>query len=148
MFETYDDAEVTLPKLIDKDDSRQWAYVYHRLHSPWFHVVCQPADPELDFSSRIFFLPNIGDLLALASDTSAEIVEVSVVTPRRINGTDSWRMDRLVQVRVGWISVHEMKMRAFVYALRDGRELVDGSELAGNSELLNTEVLWPLQAAG
>ncbi|MEW8508780.1 MAG: hypothetical protein AB2598_18980 [Candidatus Thiodiazotropha sp.] len=145
MFETYDDAEVTLPKLIDKDDSRHWAYVYRRVHTPWFHVICRPADPKTDFSSRIFFFPNIGDLLALAGDTSAEIIEVSVVTPRRINGTDSWRMDRLQQIRVGWQSVRGIRMRSFFYALSDGRVLIDSSELVEHPELVDTEVLWPLQ---
>ncbi|MEW8203277.1 MAG: hypothetical protein AB2697_08580 [Candidatus Thiodiazotropha endolucinida] len=144
MFETFDDAEVTMPKLFGDNDSRQWAYVYRRLHSAWFHVVCQPVDPELRYAPRIFFLPNVNDLVALAGDPSAQIVEASVVTPKHLNGSGAWRMDGLKQVLVGWQEVGEEALEVLIYTLQDGQQLIDASSELCDSHIHDPQILWPL----
>ncbi|MCU7858577.1 MAG: hypothetical protein KZQ86_01830 [Candidatus Thiodiazotropha sp. (ex Lucinoma kastoroae)] len=144
MFETFDDAEVTQPKLFGENDSRQWAYVYRRLHNTWFHVVCQPVDPELHYAPRIFFMPNVNDLVALAGDPSAQIVEASVVTPERLNGSGAWQMDGLKQVLVGWQEVKGNALRVLIYTLQDGRRLIDASPEVRDSHIRDPEILWPL----
>ncbi|MES9829159.1 MAG: hypothetical protein ABW201_12890 [Candidatus Thiodiazotropha sp.] len=95
---------------------------------------------------RVFFLPKVNDLMALTNDTSVEIVEVSVVTPHWLNGSENWRMDRLSQVREGRQMVSGNTLRAFIYALLDGRELVDGSRAADDQHIHDIQVLWPSKA--
>jgi len=121
MFETTEAAELPISEIMASFGSRAWEYVQLRLNMPWFYVNCRVSYLDGPQLNEMMLLSTPDKLCELKKSTALEILEVYLVTPGTLNGTNYWQMEQLVQV---WQAddPQDCSIPAFVYVLRDGKQ--------------------------
>jgi hypothetical protein len=105
MFNTKEDFKSPLSALMAVDGYTSWRAAELALDVPWFMVVfLQPVptghDEPLIRSRTMMFahIEDVENLIGMHAKGQVEIVSVLVVTPRHINGSQSWKMEPLKAV--------------------------------------------------
>lgn len=96
MFRTMREAELMHGLIRPASGLQFWSLVELETVWPWFHVETMDCSGN-SLHTGIVLAPNVEllrDLVAGGSKTSW-VRQVQVVTPRSVNGTDSWKMEIL-----------------------------------------------------
>lgn len=140
MFITYKPAEIFLSAYLGDGSTQYWQYVEQTTHCPWFYVrVGRQQDGEA--LTSMVMLPSISALEQLLSGQGAAtwVLDVQLVSPAYLNGSDGWKMERLLEVRE---TVDDMSEEAaYVYSLEGGHIY---SEIVGSStsDLKNPRIIF------
>ncbi|MFL6624679.1 MAG: hypothetical protein ACJ8NR_18970 [Sulfurifustis sp.] len=131
MFETSTHAEIQIHEAFQAYGERAWAYVYRRLHLPWFHLRYLPPPEAGDGDVRLWqlvFLDDVEHLAQLQKAEGIEIDEVQVVLPGHLTGKGNWVMEPIEEIWVGnesAVSQHTVT----VYVLRNGERYNDSGSM-------------------
>lgn len=140
MFETFESAEIFLPKELSPNGERLWSYAQISIHAPWFYV-----EYEIDYGDwkpkSILLLNTLDQLEELSSRPDIKITQAHVVTPGYVNNSNDWHMDRLRQVLRATRKIKGNEMAVTIYVLSDGRKFSD-SPINEKSKLTNQEIIF------
>lgn len=125
MFQTDVASEVQIPVALNLDGEKSWWYVKKRLHMCWFHVICEMTYADGCTSHEIFFLDQIDHLSDLNNNAQYRIVEVELVSPAHMNGSDYWNMEPLLEIQEGIVRKADSQYHVHTYILKDGRRYID-----------------------
>jgi hypothetical protein len=125
MFETYNQAEIPIPKELSLNGERLWHYVQLHIHFPWLYV--EYAIDHEDYKSKsILFLTTNDQLQELVDRSDIEITQVHVVTPGYVNKTSVWQMDQLKKVMTASITKDRQREPVTIYVLCNDQEIIYG----------------------
>lgn len=119
MFITHKQAAIHLGAYLGDDSTQYWQYVEQTTHCPWFYVKIGRRHGSETLASMVL-LPSISALEQLLDEQGAEIwlLDVQLVSPAYLNGSEGWKMERLLEVRE---TLDDMSVRtAYVYSLEGG----------------------------
>ncbi|VVN69557.1 hypothetical protein PS834_00323 [Pseudomonas fluorescens] len=140
MFITHKPAEIFLGAYLGDDSTQYWQYVEQTTQCPWFYVrVGREQDSEA--LTSMVMLPSISALEQLLNEHGAGIwvLDVQLVSPTYLNGSDQWKMERLLEVRV---TVDDLsKEAAYVYSLEGGHIYTEALG-ASTSDLQNLRIIF------
>lgn len=100
MFITHKNAEISLGAYLGDDSTQYWQCVEQTTHCPWFYVKVGRQQGSEVLASMVL-IPSISALEQLLSEQGPDIwlIDVQLVSPAYLNGSDGWRMERLLEVR-------------------------------------------------
>jgi hypothetical protein len=135
LFETLDRAEIDIPDALKDPGNRAWAYVFRRIHMPWFHVVFGVPSDMGGLQAQILFLTGVDQLVQLTEQRHGRILEVQMVLPRHASRAGRWTMVPLIEA---WMATEpEVPQSAYVYVLANGRRYVESGLDTDESELVD-----------
>ncbi|OIQ74574.1 hypothetical protein GALL_437710 [mine drainage metagenome] len=142
MFETYDSAEIPIPKGLSLPGARLWSYATQQLHIPWFYVQYRVTTAEYSLSS-MFLFGRHEQLLELMGNPDIEVTQVYIVTPEHLNKSGHWQMDILKEISIGFRYTEHYEDAINIFTLDDGRKYYypDYSE---SEKLEKVEVLFSI----
>lgn len=129
----------TPPKLIF-DDVKLYDSIELETFTPWF--MCQVTEYDEIFKcsfGNMKFISNIEALIDL--NTSNKIDEIYLVSPARLNKSETWRSDLLQSVLTTSASNDDDHCRIFKYVLMSGESFIDPPEAQLINESINFEEL-------
>lgn len=114
MFTTYRHAEIPFEPVFG-DHYQMWQFVEHSQHRPWFYVTLREVRDGIPWDTMLM-IPNEEAFEALLEEQSPDmqIASVALVIPARLNGTDCWSIEQLMElVRIhgqeNQVSGHEFR---------------------------------------
>ena len=115
MFVTYSKAEVPIGVLAGHSGVHHWRYAELSFSGVWFYVSIGYVRSNQPGRSTLL-LSGLGEFEQLLSDRGPDLwlEEVMIVSPSEINGTDSWKMDRLMTLE----EVDEKSSGQLIYIYR------------------------------
>lgn len=119
MFITHKQAEIFLSAYLGDDVTQYWQYVEQTTHCPWFYVKVGRQQGTEALTSMVL-IPSISALEQLLNEQGADIwlLDVQLVSPAYLNGSNEWKMERLLEVRE---TVDDISSgAAYVYSLEGG----------------------------
>jgi hypothetical protein len=119
MFITHKPAEIFLGAYLGDDSTQYWQYVEQTTHCPWFYVKVGRQQGSETLTSMVL-IPSISALEQLLNEQGADIrlSDVQLVSPGYLNGSDGWKMERLLELRE---TVDDIRAGAvYVYSLEGG----------------------------
>lgn len=140
MFITHKQAEIFLDAYLGDDSTQYWQYVEQTTHCPWFYVKVGRRQGSEALTSMVM-LPCISALEQLINEQGADIwvLDVQLVSPTYLNGSDGWKMERLLEVRE---TVDDLsKEAAYVYSLEGGHIYIEALG-ASTSDLQNLRIIF------
>ncbi|MEB2623779.1 hypothetical protein [Pseudomonas sp. YuFO8] len=140
MFISYNDAEVPIGQLCGDSSIRHWRYVELALNDPWFHVsIAFNRKGKVGHSNLL--LATLREFEQLLSDCDDDLwlEQVLVVTPRDINGSERWQMDRLMQLTEA-IDQQDSQF-VYTYTLDNGSSFVIG-ECSAPQDTCNIRIVY------
>ncbi|MBC3475621.1 hypothetical protein [Pseudomonas taiwanensis] len=116
MFETNDQARLQ-PSIyfVPEEGTHRWAYISQTSNHEWFYVTYETTDDEEVVSLQQLMVPIAPYLLGLATRDAPDafIRSIQLVSPPWMNGSGSWLMEDLKEIRsVG---------PKYLYELSDGK---------------------------
>ncbi|UIN53876.1 hypothetical protein [Pseudomonas kribbensis] len=140
MFITHKPAEIFLSAYLGDGTTQYWQYVEQTNHCPWFYVsVGRQQDAEA--LTSMVMLPSISAFEKLLNEQGADIwlLDAQLVSPAYLNGSDGWKMERLLEVRetVGDTS----EEAAYVYSL-EGGHIYTETLGSSTSDLQNPRIIF------
>lgn len=136
MFETVDNAEVSIPAELKDFDERAWWYVTYRLHMRWFHVTCE-FNYKDGQATHMLFLTQLEHLLDIEKEKSIKILQIDLVTPGHMNDGERWQMEPLSEIWIGYEPDTEHRQEAQIYVVADGSHYIDSALETNEEELLD-----------
>lgn len=119
MFQTFDHAKISLP--FSNPDENAWAYLELMVNSYFFFADCIITEDAIGISTS-YILSNPRQLTELSTNQNVSIRGVYVVSPPHMNSTESWKMDRVIQVSSGLTIEDNYKMNIEIYELNNGEK--------------------------
>lgn len=115
MFETNDQARLQ-PSIyfVPEEGTHQWAYISQTQNNEWFYVTHETVDEDVVCRQQLM-IPIAPYVLALATRDAPEafIRSIQLVSPPWLNGSDTWLMEEVKEIRlIG---------PKYIYELTDGR---------------------------
>jgi len=140
MFITHKPAEIFLDAHLGDDSTQCWQYVEQTTHCPWFYVKVGRRQGSEALTSMVM-LPSISALEQLLNEQGADIwvLDVQLVSPTYLNGSDGWKMERLLEVRETMDDLS--KEAAYVYTLEGGHIYTEALG-ASTSDLQNPRIIF------
>ena len=132
MFETVDSAEAKMPSIFLPNGKRIWSNVSLSMHIQWFYVIYKTEYEDNTELQNVIFLTRDEQIVEMLSLEKCEILEVYLVSPNYINGSDCWKMEKIKEIWEAKLK-NDVDTRGRIYVLEDGREYMH-SYLTMNSE--------------
>ncbi len=114
---------------VDRDTRILWRVVHRSHHDPFFNVVFSTTGEKGKQSLALVEGPE--DLIALGGQKGTTILEVGLITPGYINGSDHWMMGPLREI---W-GTDDEENASLVYVLMDGTRYSSRSDKRASTEL-------------
>ena len=145
MFETDSIEEIFMPAMALDENLRQWESVNLTLQSQWFYVVYRtiPKNPEKLLNFK--FLSTTEQVASLSLIYSYQIVDVYLGSPGYINGSDSWKMEKLKEIWKASLK-NNNDPRGRIYVLDDGREYVHSYTTMESSDFTKKELIFEIKS--
>lgn len=143
MFETIDSAKVEMPSIFLPNGKRIWSNVSLSMHIQWFYVMYKTEyedDPEL---KNIIFLTTAEQVAEMSSLEKCQIVEIYLVSPGHINGSDSWKMEKVKEIWKATLK-DESDTRARIYILEDEREYTHSYLTMDKTQFTKSELIFQM----
>ncbi|PMX03144.1 hypothetical protein C1X59_05860 [Pseudomonas sp. FW215-R2] len=145
MFITYKPAEIFLGAYLGDDSTQYWQYVEQTTHCPWFYVRVGRQQGSEALTSMVM-LPCISALEQLLTEQGADIwlLDVQLISPAYLNGSDGWKMERLLELRE---TMDDMSAgAAYVYSLEGGHIYTEDLG-SGRSNLQRPRIIFSAASA-
>lgn len=130
MFQTFDHAKITLP--FSSQDESAWEYLELMVNSHFFFADCLVTEDKISISTS-YLLSNPIQLKELRANRNVSIAGLYVLSPPHMNLTESWKMDRVVQVSTGLASDENYKLKIDIYELCNGNKYYS-SDISGTED--------------
>lgn len=120
------------------ENQHVWTYVNLALNAPWFCASYVQSTPDGDISETV--LLSSANQITELFDRYAESIRVThlmLISPSRLNRTETWLMEPLREVWRGRNTNNNEPV--VMYRLADGRCYADSSELSDLSELVDLD---------
>lgn len=129
----------TTAKLIF-DDVELYDSIELETFTPWF--MCQVTEYDEIFKCSFGNMKFISSIEALINlNTSHKIDEIYLVSPARLNKSETWRSDLLHSVLTHSASPEDDHVRIFKFVLMSGESFIDPPETQVIDESINFEQL-------
>lgn len=127
MLLTHRHAELLIPPERDVH-TQYWQYVEQSTIWPWFYVELVRACKE-ESAASMLMIPNAPALEQVLAelDGGKWLSQVLVVTPSDINGSRSWQMEPLIELRVA--RSRDQKPLGYIYRVEGGRVYTTSAQL-------------------
>lgn len=118
MFQTQSEAELKHGRLFESGEFT-WKWIEISLRIPLFLVTIEVSfdDESIHRDLMISFIADLEDLYDRQNE-DYKIVAVSLVSPNYLNGSSTWKLDKLVQILKSQIGEKE-----YLFVIDDGRVL-------------------------
>ncbi|MBP2666362.1 MAG: hypothetical protein H6Q76_1342 [Firmicutes bacterium] len=120
------------------ENQHVWTYVNLALNTPWFCASYVQRTPDGEISETVL-LSSANQITELFSRYagSIKVTQLMLVSPARVNKTETWLMEPLREVWQGRSTKNSNAV--FMYCLADGRRYVDSLEPYEDSELVDLD---------
>lgn len=148
MFGTVDSCEVVIPAMPLPDGRRIWSSINLNMHVQWLYVTYQTqneSDPEL---LDIVFLTETEQLVEMSSSENIKIIEVYIVSPSYVNGSNNWEMDKVKEIWKAKLRIDEFDTRGRIYILEDNREYVHSYLTMDKGDFTKKELIFKSNNTG
>lgn len=98
MFLTQPEAAVPLPPGLLEPGHQGWVFVEVTLAKPLFHVTYSYPTSDGGRLGRNLLCDRLEELVTLACTNGVEIRQANLLSPPALNGTDNWKLDRILEV--------------------------------------------------
>lgn len=119
MFITHKHAEISLGAYLGDSSVQCWQYIEQTTHCPWFYVTVGRRH-DCETLTSMILIPSVSALEQLIGEEGTDIwlLDVQLVSPAYLNGSDGWKMEKLLEIRE---AVDETNKEAtYVYSLEGG----------------------------
>lgn len=140
MFITHKPAEIFLGAYLGDDSTQYWQYVEQTTHCPWFYARVGRQQGSEALTSMVM-LPSISALEQLLNKQGADIwlLDIQLVSPAYLNGSDGWKMERLLGVCE---TVDDLSEEAvYMYSLEGGHIYTEALGFS-TSDLQNPRIIF------
>lgn len=149
MFLTSKEMKIDLPRDLIEDGWQQWHSITQVLPTRWFHLRYFTADLSTEHTLMTVDLDVVQNINI---DTGFNLVNVSLVSPPHMNGTEDWMLSSLASVVTLIIKDGEVeRLLGYEYRLKTGSripEYLGGLGCDGESDVIHNEMIFnykPLQ---
>lgn len=96
MYTTRQEAYVDLSSL--GAEGLHWSYVEHSMNVPWFYIALDRYTAGDRYRTMLQTMdPSVLATVMCSSSCEFSVVDVMLVSPPYINGTESWLMEKLLE---------------------------------------------------
>lgn len=150
MFLTSKEMHINLPQDLVEEGWHQWHTITQVLPTRWFHLRYFTADLSTEHTLMTVDLDVVQDI---NTDPSFSLVNVSLVSPPHMNGTEEWTLSPLSSIVTLIMKDGEAeRLLGYEYCLKAGcriPEYLGGLGSNGGSNVIHNEIVFnymPLQA--
>lgn len=143
MFETHEEAIIQSVFCSDPG-LLEWRFVTQRFNREWFYIEQHYIEiGTQDVAKRMLLIDDINEFKELirAKTRDSWVEEVFLVTPKSINGSESWSTDLLLEIRE-FEPDPELVNRNYIYEVDGPPRLYHSSEVDGCWENLEPLVIY------
>jgi hypothetical protein len=150
MLVTLDKFRSPISSLFFEDGTSCWLSCEFSLQQAWFLVQLQEFEglDALEYSCErtvlLFDFRSIRDLLEKGKQSTLRVKAIHLVTPSHMNGTDSWRMERVRKVISGHQTVAGEEFPVEVLETTEGVKYDSFSGLAFKGKLIGAKLRFDL----
>ncbi|MCW8988120.1 MAG: hypothetical protein OQK75_10705 [Gammaproteobacteria bacterium] len=141
MFETIDAAEIKFPAGLLAEGQRAWQHIKLRLHVPWFYVLYQTEYSDGTKLSNFVFLAKEEQIIDMQSIDNYKIIDIYLVSPGHLNGSDCWKMEKLKEIWTARIKNNETYETVMIYVLQDNSEYTYSLNSDNNEGFIKDKLL-------
>jgi hypothetical protein len=141
VFETIDAAEMKFPAGVLAEGQRAWQHVNLRLHVPWFYLLYQTEYSDGTKNSDLIFLAKEEQIVEMLSIEHYKIIDVYLVSPNHLNGSDFWKMEKLKEIWTATIKNNETDENGVIYVLQDNNEYIYTHYENNSEDLIKDKLL-------
>ena len=141
MFETVDSAEVMMPSILLPEGKHAWSNVSLRIHILWFYVVYRIKYEDDTELTNVIFLTTAEQINEMVFVEKCQLLDVYLVSPGYINGTNNWKMEKIKQVWEATIQCDELDTRGRIYILEDNSEYKHSYQTIENDEITKRKLI-------
>ncbi len=142
MFQTMDEAEISIPFGSEKNGYKAWSFCFKRVQAPWLYVITNEELISGGIIPKVYYFTSFDFVEGLLSSNRHVVSEVYLVTPGWINGSNQWRMGRVSKVYQGIEPNLENRQTAEIYEFEDGSRLVDSKLQTLENNLQDIKVIF------
>jgi len=140
MFETIDAAEMNMPVGLLGEGQRMWEFVNYRLHMHWFYMLYHTEFDEDSESSDFALFTNEEQIAKMASFSHVKIIDLYIVSPGYLNGSDRWKMEKIKEIWTSKNKNHESSLEGKIYVLQDNSEYKHPVYTSENEDLIKDKI--------
>lgn len=141
MFETIDSSKMNVPIELLSEGQHIWKSVNVRLHVPWFYVQYQKECENFTVSSHLELVTSEEQITEMASFENIKIIDVYIVSPGHLNGSDGWKMEKLREIWTAKSKTLETDEMGVIYVLRNNREYIYSPSIKNDGKLIKNNLL-------
>ena len=133
MFSTQDDVDAGIPDFYENSGFRLWKCIRKHMFTCWFQVTYRVAGEDMH---EIYFMHSVMDVLSFTKLEDVKIIEVYVISPDYLNGSQGWKMERLREILVAEEPLVDGQP-AYVYVVDQNTRYVDSEIQTPEKYLIN-----------
>lgn len=141
MFLTSKDMLIDLPPDLGREGWQQWHTVSQLLPIRWFHIRYFTTDLSTE---HILMTGDLDVVHSISSDASFNLINVSLVSPPQMNGSEEWVLSSLIGVVTMIIKNGEAeRLLGYEYHLKTGiwiPEYIDRVACKKNQDIQRNEI--------
>ena len=141
MFETIDAAEMNMPVGLLGEGQRMWQFVNYRLHMHWFYMLYQTDFAKDSVSSDFALLTDERQIAEMSSFDHVKLIDVYIVSPGHLNGSDCWKMEKLKEIWTAKIKKLDSGVEGMIYVLQNNNEYRHPAYADNSEDLIKDELL-------
>ena len=142
MFETMNSDEITMQPMFLAYGARRWDSVNLVIKTQWFFVEYRTKNKDESELLDYKFLANTKQISEMLLIDHYQIVNVYLGSPDYINGSDSWKMEKIKEIWEASLKNDELDPRGRIYVLADGREYVHSYVTMDKNDFTKKELLF------
>ena len=124
MFGTMDSTEIVIPSMPLTDGTHIWTSVNLNMHVHWLYVTYQAQYDDDTKLVEIIFLTEAEQLLEISLNEKIQIIEVYLVSPGYVNGSNSWKMEKVKEIWKATLRLDELDSSGRIYIVEGNCEYV------------------------
>lgn len=141
MFETRDSSKMDVPIELLSEGQHIWKSVSVRLHVPCFYVMYQKESKNYIVSTHMDIVSSEEQITDMASAENIKIIDVYLVSPGSLNGSNRWKMEQLREIWTAKTKALDTDKMGMIYVLRNNREYIYSPSIEINEKPMKNNLL-------
>ena len=142
MFETIDSAKIHMPSECLPNGKKMWASVNLRFHQQWFQVIYKMETEDNSKDPNVIFITDDEYIAGMMLIENCQVLEVYLISPSYVNGSNSWQMDKVKEVWKAVIPSNEFEKRGRIYILENDNKYVHSFETMNKDEFIKDQLIF------
>ena len=144
MFETIESTEAVMPSMFSSPEKHVWWSMHLNTHRQWFYLIYQTQDNNGSELTNVIFLTRAKQIAEMLLIKDCHILEVYLVSPGYINGSNGWKMDKIKEVWRARIRNDEFDMSARIFILDNNTEYMHSYYTTDNDSFTKEELIFKI----